>query len=316
MTNLETVTETVCARGRQPKSPLAGESETPSRFKKAPTMSAAAIEEFLGLPEGAWKKRRLFVLRAMTNAHAEAGIPKGAQIIVEPGARTAPGRLVLVKDRDSQTIRRIDYDRDGRTVMRPAAPGVLPFPTEGSRKQVIGTIIGVLPRARVAARTIRPGRRPPTAQPTTSGTMRYAKAVDQADHEQAAIILAANMDIWSGACHQAAIAHNRGAQARWRGLAGRLRVLASCLEVAHQKTLYGALAREANRIVAAMRRELDRTRTPGRDHLKMLPDPISSAQTHNSRKEPDSEASSSDAAQQHCTVSPAPPLDTTPATMV
>ncbi len=279
MTNLETVSDTV--RGRSPKladsRAVESNAKTPfnrTPFKKTPAMSVVAFEEFLGLPSGAWKKRRLFVLRAMTNAFEEAGIPKGAQIVVEPGARATPGRLVLVKDGDGQTIRRVDYDRGGRTVMRPAAPSLLPFPTQGSRQQIIGTIIGVLPRARVAGRTIDPGRRPPTSQqnPTLN---RYAKAVDQADHEKAAAILRENMEIWSSARHDHVTAPSRGAQARWRGLAGRLRVLASCLEVAHQKSLYGALAEEANRIIAAMRRELDRTRTPGRERLEMLPAPIS-----------------------------------------
>jgi hypothetical protein len=313
MASLESVTTTVGKRSRHQKPTVTETSGGQPGFRKAVGMSAAALEEFLGLPSGAWKKRRLFVLRTMTDAHADAGIPKGAQIVVEPGARTAPGRLVLIKDGDALTVRRIDYDRNGHTVMRPAAPGMLPFPTEGSRKQVVGTIIGVLPRARVADRTVSSGRRPPKG-PSAPKSYRQ-KAIAQADHENATAILHRNMDIWSRAYQDIAGSPNRGATARWRALAARLRVLASCLEVAHQKNLYGALAEEANRIVSTMRRELDRLHTPGREHLELLPESSLGTDTR-PQSSAETQASPSDAAKRHCTEPPAAPLDTGLATML
>ena len=326
MASLETVTTTVSARGRHQKSTPTRRSQNaqegrqsdataaPPGFRKAVGMSTAALEEFLGLPRGAWKKRRLFVLRTMTDAHADAGIPKGAQIVVEPGARTTPGRLVLIKEGDGLTVRRVDYDHNGRTVMRPAAPGMLPFPTEGSRKQVMGTIIGVLPRARVADRTVSSGRRPPKG-PSASEDRR-PKAIPQADHETAAAILQRNLEIWNQAHGRIAESSNRGASARWRALAGRLRVVSSCLEVAYQKNLYGALAEEANRIVSAMRRELDRSHTPGRAGLQLLPLAGQSSQNRTTSGYEESPSLRDDAAKRHCTEPSGDPLDTGLATMV
>ena len=315
MANLESVTTTVGERSRQQKTTGTETSGGQPGFRKAAGISASALEEFLGLPSGAWKKRRLFVLRTMTDAHTDAGIPKGAQIVVEPGARTAPGRLVLIKDGDALTVRRVDYDRNGRTVMRPAAPGMLPFPTEGSRKQVVGTIIGVLPRARVADRTVSSGRRPPKKGPSASKSHRQ-KTIAQADHENATAILHRDMDIWSRAYQDIASSPNRGAPARWRALAARLRVLSSCLEVAHQKDLYGALAEEANRIISAMRRELDRHHTPGREYLELLPEIGLSADTRAQSASAEAQALPPDAAKRHCTEPPATPLDTGLAAMI
>jgi SOS-response transcriptional repressor LexA len=314
MTSLESVTATVRARSESAKATGADESDGRPCFKKLPAMSASAFEEFLGLPPGAWKRRRLFALRTMTDAHAEAGIPKGAQIVVEPGARTAPGRLVLVKDSDGMTIRRVDYDRNGRTVMRPAATGQLPFPSEGTRKQVVGTIIGVLPRVRVAGRTISSGRRPPKA-PTSPPALKE-KTVAPADHAKASAILRRDMEIWAGTRNESTTRPTKGAQVRWRALAARLRVLASCLEVAHQTTLYAALAEEANRIISAMRRELDRYRTPDREELELLPPPIDQQKIAYRPESGDPTGPPPNAAKRHCTDPPAPPLDMAPAGML
>ena len=88
------------------------------------------MERFLGLPSGAWKKRRLFALRVLTDAHDDAGISRGALIVVEPGARATPGRLVLVRRDSDLTIQKVEYDGRGRTVIASAAPGALPFPTD------------------------------------------------------------------------------------------------------------------------------------------------------------------------------------------
>lgn len=314
MMSLESVTTTVERRNEGPRPTEIRESEPRPSFKRISAMSAATLEEFLGLPRGAWKKRRLFALRTMTDAHSEAGIPKGSQIVVEPGARTAPGRLVLVKENDGLTVRRIDYDQKGRTVMRPAGPGMLPFPSEGTRKQVMGTIIGVLPRARVAGRSITSGRRPATNPMPTP--LRREKAVAEADHQKAAVILRRNMEVWSQTAGALARTADRAAQARWQTLAGRLRVLASCLEVAHQKTLYGALAEEANRIIVAMKRELDRHRTPGWGELELLPRPPACPPTRTSDTAVAQTDPTPNAAKQHCADSISAGLDTGMTAMV
>jgi len=309
MTSLESVTTTVRRRSESAGAAESRHSDESATFKRVSTMSAAALEDFLGLPDGAWKKRRLFALRTMTDAHAEAGIPKGAQIVVEPGARTAPGRLVLVKDGTAGlTIRRVEYDDKGRTVMRPAAPGMLPFPSDGSRKQVMGTIIGVLPRARVAGRSVSSGRRPPTDCATQP--RHQEKTVAQAEHERAAAILNRDMEIWSSNSSTLFGRASRGAQARWRALAGRLRVIASCLEVAHQKSLYGALVEEANRIIAAMRRELCRHDTPEWEELELLPQPSTALADRATGLAPKQVATSANAAKRHCTDPLSAGLDT------
>jgi len=274
-------------------------------FRRVSALSTSAMERLLGLPVGAWKKRRLFALRVLTDAHAEAGIPRGAQVIVEPGSRATPGRLVLVRRATELTIQKVEYDGRGRTVIASATPGTLPFPDDTGRQTIVGTIIGMLPRARAADRFARRDRRR-NASPSAKTRSRQ-KTVSATEHARHLEVLRRNLDIWTDARRASHARRSNGGSARRHALANRLRVLASCIEVAHQTTLYEALAAEANRIILAMRRELSLADPPAGGALELLGSSSGVAQTTESGSLP---AGTNDAAGRYRTPPPGAALDT------
>ena len=60
------------------------------QFRKVAALSAALAERELGLPAGAWKRRRLFALRVLTGDLAGCGFARGDFLIIEPGAASVP----------------------------------------------------------------------------------------------------------------------------------------------------------------------------------------------------------------------------------
>jgi hypothetical protein len=133
--------------------------------------------------------------------------------------------------------------------------------------------------------------------------------VSAVDHARHLAILRHNLEMWTGTRRYERAGSGGGFHARRRALANRLRVLTSCLEVAHQTTLYEALAEEANRIILAMRRELALTNTPGGDALEMLGATTNAAAESSVAASSRSQANGPDAAERYRTPSSAT-LDT------
>lgn len=112
----------------------------------APTpvgLSARRAERWLGLPAGAWQKRRLYALKVRRETFETLGIRIGDFLIVEPGARERPGQMVVTKGRTSLSIRRIPLPTPSTQI-----PSVLELPLRHraaeSPARIVGTVIGVI----------------------------------------------------------------------------------------------------------------------------------------------------------------------------
>jgi hypothetical protein len=107
-------------------------------------LSARRVENWLGLPPGAWQRRRLYALRVKVAAFGVLGLEEADLVIVEPGARDQAGSLVVTRGSHGPSIRRVAPPAVGERRM----PTVLELPlreraTE-DRSHVVGTVIGVL----------------------------------------------------------------------------------------------------------------------------------------------------------------------------
>jgi hypothetical protein len=241
------------------------------------TLSAAAVERFLGLPPGAWKRRHLFALRVLGPAFAGLGLNPGDHLIVEPGPRMSPTSLVLVRTRDELAIQRVARDADGRTVLAPPDPTTLPFPTADRRAAVVGTVLGMVPadlgtgpiadRRDRAAATRRHGR-------STAASGRAAARQRDYGGVEAPISpvgLRLALQNWRRWMARAIAARPAGPRrlAHWRALEARLGTLLSCLEVTAASPLRHALAREGEMVLRAMQREAraENSSAAGRPHL-------------------------------------------------
>jgi hypothetical protein len=252
--------------------PVGGVSETrprrtnsgqPAQFRKVAALSATLAERELGLPAGAWNRRRLFALRVLTSDFAECGFSKGDFLIIEPGAAAVPGRLVVVRAEDALELHRVTRDRRGD--IETTAPNGLPFPKHIRRSRIVGTVIGSLEKLPAPKTT---GRSLPGANRTKSEDI-----VTVAPQLRAANVDVLNGNLarwtaWSSGVKAPAISRSADR------LGKRLRVLASCLEVASESHLYSALIGEVNKVVRAMKRTGGTPASPALPQLRELLAPI------------------------------------------
>jgi len=243
-------------------------------------LSVAGIERRLGLPPGAWRRRHLVALRVVGKGFSEIGLRPGDHLIVEPGARTSAGSLVVVRAGEEIAIRRVVQDGAGRVLLTPADPSVLPFPAKRGRHAVMGTVLGALPATIVlAVATARPcarrreavrrrgrdgadatsaggrGRRSAQCGSRDRHRERGTRTDDQevADAERFGVLLEA----WRRWMEKAVLSKPSNPRAgHWRALNARLRTLTSCLEVTGPSPLRRALAQEGETVLRAMVREV------------------------------------------------------------
>jgi len=185
-------------------------------------LSAAQIEQRLGLPVGAAKRRRLFVVTVLRPPSAGGPLRRGDNLIVEPGAQTTPGRVVLCAQEDAMTLGRVRLDVHGRAVVTALDCDGLPLP-KAPAPRVLGTVI-----ARLAGRGRRRNARPTAviARTAAATTVRPGGA---------------------GAASKVA---------RLAQLNARLATLRRCLNSVGEQRLQRALEIEAARAESAIRREV------------------------------------------------------------
>jgi hypothetical protein len=252
--------------------PVGGVSETrprrtnpgkPTQFRKVAALSATLAERELGLPAGAWNRRRLFALRVLTNDFAECGFSKGDFLIIEPGAASVPGRLVVVRAEDALELHRVTRDRRGD--IETTDPDGLPFPKHIRRSRIVGTVIGSLeklPTPKTDGRRLPRANRAASEESVTVAPQLRAANVDVLNGNLA------RWTVWSSGVKAPAI--QRSADR----LGKRLRVLASCLEVATESHLYSALVGEVNKVLRAMKRTGGTAASPVLPQLRELLTPM------------------------------------------
>jgi len=150
-------------RVQRPVAPREEEDASTAALAPAPAgLSARRAEHWLDLPAGAWQKRRLYALRARTDAFRSVGVGIGDVVVVEPGAREQPGQIVLVRGPNGLALRRLANHPRG------TMSSVLELPLrdrdERDFHRVVGTVLAVLrPTGTGALRPARPSARRPHA---------------------------------------------------------------------------------------------------------------------------------------------------------
>lgn len=201
-----------------------------------------SVEQELGLPSGAWWRRRLFALRVTGPGLEELAIRRGDLLIVEPGQQANCDHLVIVRQGSTLLLRRVSTPAGNArpSVLIPPEPGALPFPLSAAPLDVIGTVIGVYVKSFSAVRLS-----PATPARPPASVLRALNAQR----------LDANLAQWRN-WTEASQPASGSLHHRYRKMLGeRLRILASCMAVAANRRLYGALLDEASRVITAMQQE-------------------------------------------------------------
>lgn len=224
-------------------------------------LSARRVERWLGLPPGAWQRRRLYALRLTGQAFLHLGLQRGDMIIVEPGRGEQPGRLAVRRGPHGMSLQKIADPIDAERRM----PTVLELPLRERSVQpgghVVGIVIGILratgtgalrPVALSARRF--PGRhrsgRRSTAAPGSATTRRPGLLSPDE--------LSTVRQQWRSwlADAQAETSLAPGQIERWGRLDASLTTFCECLARTHSPELRDALTAEAARVVAAIHREM------------------------------------------------------------
>jgi hypothetical protein len=227
---------------------MANELESSSQLftplRRSPLgLSSYDVEKALGLPTGAWKRRRLYALRARSATFRELGIQPGDYLIVEPGERIRPSQLVLVREQGRTTLARAGLGALERNLTLPrhqTAP--LPFTSQALSgvARVVGTVVGLLRRQEGGnVRAVSLKKRPAADQ----------KAADT----DTVADLQARLGQW---CAWVEAQSNRGVDAgtlaRWRGLSLRLATLLKCMKTARSARFFDALSGEIGEVLGLM----------------------------------------------------------------
>ena len=181
---------------------------------------------------------------------------RGDHLIVEPGRRVEAGRMVVLRTDGRPVIRRVRETEEGRLVLAPLNPELLPFPTSPGRQTIVGTVIGVVPAAHGSSRPA--GDRAPRVPGRRSASTRVGKTRELTPEEldRAVEHTHTNLRLWQGWVRTKAPAQYRSRRSfYWKRLEGRLATLAKCMENTGGTGLYAALVREADHVVARMRVE-------------------------------------------------------------
>jgi len=228
-------------------------------------LSARRVERWLDLPPGAWQGRRLFALRLKGMAFASLGLRQGDLVVVEPGGREQPGRLVVTRSPQGSSLKRVPLPAPIERRM----PTVLELPLRekgfSPGERVVGTVIGHLRATGTGA------LRPVPLSPSKPRTRRNPKpkAEERAAAIPTTVVKPFSLDHLMGTQKQwrewLAVARDstslRSTPAeveRWERLDASLATLCDCLVRTHSPALRAALAAEAGAIVSAIRNEMRR----------------------------------------------------------
>ncbi|MFT4570960.1 MAG: hypothetical protein ACI8TX_001647 [Hyphomicrobiaceae bacterium] len=248
-------------------------SDQPDLISPPRRLSARRFEEMFGLTLGAWKGRRLFVVRASNDRFAPMGIRGGDYLVIEPGACEREGQIVLRRTTDGLSLSRVPT-----ATADPMADSLwLPFRQNNDRPRTttVGSLIGV-------ARTTPSGNLQPLGRSTrhSSSSSRseiaYRKRVPPQQNPQNTAStqdrigeLQKRLTAWTAWIEQSAVSLAPDSQTvvGWRRLGTGLRTLIECLEVAHSPRLASALLREARTTLRTMESEASRHRMADVDRI-------------------------------------------------
>ncbi len=214
-----------------------------SPLKRNPSgLSAYDVEHALSLPDGAWKRRRLYALRARSAGFKELGVMPGDYLIVEPGQRIRPFQLVVLKDKGRVSVSRAGTDALNRSVSV-AAQQTAPLPfrsAEGDRPaRVVGTVVGLLRRGDDGSvRAVKMNRR-------GSGESGNAETIASVERKLGQWCAWVDSRVEEGVDDSTALA-------RWRGLSLQLATLLKCLKNSRSKRLFDALCSEIRGVLETM----------------------------------------------------------------
>ena len=236
---------------------------TPALAPAPEGLSARRVERWLDLPPGAWQSRRLYALRLKGEAFARLGLRQADLVVVEPGAREQPGRLVVTRSPHGPSLKRIPLPAPVERRM----PTVLELPLREKNpshasEHVVGTVIGLL-------RPTGTGALRPISLVSSGSRARRRSRINPTEHSTPAPTPAEPFSLnylletqsqWRGwvtvasetSSHRATPAEVE----RWERLDASLATLCSCLARTHSSALRAALAAEAGAIVAAIRGEM------------------------------------------------------------
>jgi hypothetical protein len=223
-------------------------------------LSARRVENWLGLPPGAWQRRRLYALRVKVGVFGALGIRSGDLVVVDPGAKEQAGSIVVTRGPHGASLRRVP----SLAATEPRMPTVLELPlrerTTESPAHVVGTVIGLLRATGTGA--LRPvpmflqkerRRRVPIRTAELEPAVRTDASVPPE-------LLDRSRRKWNEWL-RATCASGRLAPAdveRCERLDASFATLCDCLARTHNPELRGALAEEARSLLEKIREEMSR----------------------------------------------------------
>lgn len=219
-------------------------------------LSARRVERWLDMPPGAWQRRRLFAVRCTGDLFSYIGVRRQDLLVVEPGGRERPGRMLLVRIDGSLSLRRVPLAPEGRDRMESILE--LPFgPAERTRgERIVGTVLALLrPTGTGALRPVpldqhRRRARTAGARPVQRPLRSRAESERlEVTHLEATL---ARWQKWRRSAGDPAEAVIERCARMERGLT----TLLGCLVHAHHPRLRSALFEQATTIATAMRREM------------------------------------------------------------
>jgi len=238
------------------ESPNAGHTQA---LAPAPDgLSARRVERWLDLPPGAWQRRRLYALRLKGCAFTALGLRPGDFLIVEPGGREQPGKLVVTRGTDGPSLKRVALPAASSRM-----PTVLELPLRErtSRSYVVGAVLGVLrPTGTGALRPV--GQRRPRSDRKNAGLQSIAKPAPDATVEESFSLnyllqMQAEWREWLRVARQLRCGFASAPNSdRWERLDASLATLCDCLVRTHSPALRTALAAEAQAVATAIRDEM------------------------------------------------------------
>ncbi len=199
---------------------------------------SSQLERRLGLPPGAWRRRRLFLLTVQTDELRRLGIPPASRLVVEPGGHAAPGRLVVVRQNGRFRLAKQAELADGTVAAVSPDPGDLPYPLANCTR--VGAVVAVLGPED-------PGRRSAAASVVRSTAAGIVPAgIRLANRRRLDCLLASA----NALAERASDIHSPEIFSTYR----RIEALGKCLDAVEVARLYDALVTEINRHARRLRR--------------------------------------------------------------
>jgi hypothetical protein len=246
---------------------IAGQRPLPPSVEPDPTLapvpgglSARRVERWLDLPPGAWQRRRLYALRVRGDSFGQLGLRRGDVLIVEPGSRENPGKILVTRGpEDSLSLRPVPLP-----AARPPAsmPSVLELPfhprASSANQRVVGTVIGLLRSTGTGA--LRPASLCSGLRKPEPRRLRKRRLPEAPSHSREVLPdrdLQETLRRWRRRLAEArGEGTGVGRPARSGGSAQRLAsslwTLCDCLEHIHEPRLRAALSEQARAIAEAI----------------------------------------------------------------